>query len=98
MEAVRTLPVNQIPPTPKGHWLVGNGPEASRNPLEFYERVWREHGDVVRLRALGGFRWYLVTHPEGAERILQTNQSNYRKAKMLRAAIIGGAGTNSHAG
>ena len=71
------------PPGPRGHWLVGSGPEASRDPLAFYKRVWREHGDVVGMRALPWFNWYLVAHPDGVERVLQTNQANYRKPKLF---------------
>jgi cytochrome P450 len=43
----------------------------------------REHGDVVRMRALPGFYWYLISHPSGIERILQTNQHNYPKGKLF---------------
>jgi len=85
MEAVSKLQRRrpEVPPGPRGQWLFGSGPEASRDPLAFYRRVWREHGDVVRMRALPWFQWYLVAHPAGVERVLQTNQSNYRKPKLF---------------
>lgn len=88
MQAVEKLQrMPQDPPGPKGHWLWGSGPEAARDPLAFYQRVWRDYGDVIGMRALPGFRWYLVTHPEGVERVLQTNQANYRKPKLFVAPL-----------
>jgi cytochrome P450 len=75
------------PPLPKGHWFFGNGPEAAANPLEFYCRVWRELGDIVKMRTIFGFEWYLIAHPAGVERVLQTNQANYKKPKLFTAAL-----------
>ena len=87
MEAVTKIQqptkTQRVPPGPRGHWLFGSGPEATRDPLTFYTRVWREYGDVVGFRALPWFKWYLVVDPAGAERIHQTNQSNYRKPKLF---------------
>lgn len=70
-----------------GHWLFRHGPEAARNPLEFYQRVWREAGDVVKMRAILGFEWYLIVNPAGAERVLQSNQANYRKPKLFTKSL-----------
>lgn len=67
--------------------MFGVGPEVARSPLDLYRRVWREHGDVVLLKALPWFKWYLVIHPDGVERVLQTNQANYRKPKMITKSI-----------
>jgi cytochrome P450 len=75
------------PPMPKGHWFFGNGPEAAANPLKFYCRVWQELGDVVKMRTIFGIEWYLVANPAGAERVLQTNQANYKKPKLFTAAL-----------
>ena len=86
MEATHKLPA-RVPPEPPGHWLWGHVPETVRDPLAFYRRVWPEHGDVVRMRALPNFKWYLVVHPEGVERILQTNQANYRKARIFKKSL-----------
>ncbi|HEV3469934.1 MAG TPA: cytochrome P450 [Pyrinomonadaceae bacterium] len=66
-------------PGPRGHFLFGNGRDVTLNPTGFYMRMRREYGDVVRMRGLPGFYWYLVAHPEGVERVLQTNQQNYPK-------------------
>lgn len=75
------------PPTPKGHWFFGNGPEAAADPLKFYCRVWKQFGDVVKMRTIFGFEWYLIANPEGVERVLQTNQANYKKPRLFTAAL-----------
>jgi cytochrome P450 len=54
-------------------------PEVARDPLGLYERAWREHGDVVRLRALPGIHFFLLVHPEAVEHVLVKHQKNYRK-------------------
>lgn len=83
----RTKPQLATPPVPKGHWLFGSGPEAAANPLKFYCRVWRELGDVVKMRTIFGFEWYLVANPAGAEQVLQTNQANYKKPALFTRAL-----------
>lgn len=75
------------PPMPKGHWFFGNGPEAAANPLKFYCRVWKELGDVVKMRTIFGIEWYLVANPAGAEQVLQTNQANYKKPRLFTKAL-----------
>ena len=77
----------KMPPGPKGHWLLGSGPEVSKDPLKFYVKYQREFGDVVKFRSIFGFSWYLVTDPAGIERVLQSNQANYRKAPILTSAL-----------
>jgi cytochrome P450 len=54
-----------------------------QNPIRFYMRMRREYGDVVRMRSLPTFYWYLIAHPEGVEHVLQTHQQNYRKGKLF---------------
>jgi cytochrome P450 len=49
-------------------------------PLEFYRRMWRQHGDVFRVD-LGGRSAVLVVHPDGVERVLGSNRENYVKAE-----------------
>jgi cytochrome P450 len=77
----------KIPPSPKGHWLFGNLSEVSENPLKFYVKYQKKFGDVVKFKAIFGFSWYLVTDPAGIERVLQTNQANYRKAPVMTKAL-----------
>jgi cytochrome P450 len=60
-------------PGPPGSRLLGMAVELQRNQLRTYEAVTAQYGDVARL-ALGppGLRRviYLVTHPDGLERVL----------------------------
>jgi len=88
MEAAGRLQAGaRVPPMPRGHWLFGNGPEASSDPIGFYMRAWQELGEVVMLTALRKYKWYLVVNPSGVERVLQTNQSNYRKPPVFKKSV-----------
>ncbi len=81
------------PPTPAGApkswpeyggpWLRGCMREIRARPLDFYTEVWRRCGPFARIRAVPGVWFYLVTHPDGAEHVLQKNQKNYRKFDVL---------------
>jgi cytochrome P450 len=77
----------RTPPTPRGHLLFGSGPESMRDPLGFYARAAREHGDVVRFRGVPGMHWHLVSGPAGVEHVLKTRQKNYRKPDRFRAPV-----------
>ncbi len=72
---------------PRGNFLFGIGPEAVRHPINFYMRMRREYGDVVRMRGLPTLYWHLVSHPSGVEHVLQTNQHNYRKGKLFNKPL-----------
>jgi cytochrome P450 len=73
----------KIPPTPKGHWLLGNFPEFRRDILGFFEQSVREHGDVVRFR-LPNMPAYLIAHPDDIEYVLVTANRNFKKHKVWR--------------
>lgn len=81
--AAQRITGGQVPPGPKITSIFGCGPEVTTNPIKFYSRMQREFGDVVRMRGLPGFYWYLISSPSDIERILQTNQQNYPKAKLF---------------
>ncbi len=78
------------PPGPRGRWLLGNIGDVERAPLEFLTRIHREHGDVVRFRALG-ITVTLLAHPDHVQHVLQTRHSAYDKAtidfRMLRPVL-----------
>lgn len=84
----------RTPPTVRGHRLFGVMPGLSRDPLGLYQRAWREHGDIVRLRALPGVHFYLLAHPEYVEHVLATNHKNYRKPDSFNksAGLLAGTG------
>lgn len=66
---LKTAPVHE------GKFPFGSLAEFRREPLAFFEKVARM-GDVVRLR-FGFTIDYQVSHPDGAQHVLQTNNRNY---------------------
>src|SRR5687767_6826452 len=54
--------------------------------LGLYESAARL-GDVVRLRAAVPIKWYAAYSPAAAERVLHTNQRNYRKPPFVAGAV-----------
>lgn len=65
----------ELPPSPDGLPILGNGWAFSRDPVEAMES-WATHGDLVRLR-FGGESMYMVTHPELIKRILVEEQQKF---------------------
>src|SRR5215217_1405441 len=78
----------QIPPGPRGHVLLGNGPELTRDPLGLYLRSQRTYGNVIRFRAIPPYSWYLVVHPRDIEHVLVHNQKQYFKGDFFRRALM----------
>src|SRR5258708_14508041 len=78
----------------RGRRLLGCLQQLRTAPLEMYEAVWREHGDFVRLRALPGFYFYLIAHPDGIDHVLHSHQKNFRKPDVFNrsAALLAGQG------
>jgi cytochrome P450 len=72
-------------------WRVLRG--RAEDPLARWTRIRERHGDVSRYR-YGLDDSYLVTHPEGARRVLQDNAGNYTKEhpaySMLRRLVGNG--------
>jgi cytochrome P450 len=70
------------PPHPRANPLLGSALELRRSQIRTYERVMREHGDVVRL-AVGppGLRFdlYCVFHPDGVREVLAGSRAGYSK-------------------
>jgi cytochrome P450 len=59
--------------------ILGNIRDIERDPLEFLRTTARTHGDVVRYR-MATYDFYLVTHPDGVQRILLDNNRNYTRS------------------
>lgn len=74
-------------PGPRGNFILGSLPELMKGPPAFYSRMRREYGDVVRMRSFLPFIWHLVSHPEGVEHVLQTNQQNYQKGRLFNKPV-----------
>jgi cytochrome P450 len=68
----------RTPPTAPGNFLLGNIRALARDPLSFLTTTARIYGDVVRYR-LAQYDFYLVTHPDGVQRILLDNNRNYTR-------------------
>jgi cytochrome P450 len=85
------VPPRQEPPSPSGHWLLGNAPEMSAGALDFIVRARRDCGDIVRLR-FPFIRAYLVAHPDDIKRVVQDNHDNYTKKNIDYRLLKGGLG------
>jgi cytochrome P450 len=71
------------PPGPKPHFLIGNLPLASPDPLAVYARWAREYGDIFYYRA-GWIHVYFLNHPELIESVLVRNHQNFQKGRVIR--------------
>jgi cytochrome P450 len=59
-----------------------------RDPLDLYVRAQRTYGDVVRIRAIPPYSWYLIVHPRDIEHVLVHNQKHYFKGDFFRSALL----------
>lgn len=71
MATAARQPTQRKAPGPPGNFFFGNLPDLRRNPLHFYPEMRRKYGDVVRFRGMGGFVWFLISHPDDIERVLK---------------------------
>lgn len=75
-------------PCARGHAVWGHVRELGADPLGLYEQVQREHGDVARVRLLGGlFHVFVLASPDAIERVLSANHANYVKPPMFLSAV-----------
>ncbi|WP_436926398.1 cytochrome P450 [Halosimplex amylolyticum] len=84
-EEVRQSTSGERPPGPDGLPLAGNTVEFLRDPLAFYDRC-RAIDDVVSYRVA----WsdgYMLTHPDDVERVLVTDDADFRRASVIRNAL-----------
>ena len=66
------------PPGPKGWPLLGVGPIVLRDPLKFFVETARDYGDIAHF-TVGALHFYLITHPDFLQYVLQENNRNYHK-------------------
>jgi cytochrome P450 len=71
------------PPGPKPHFLIGNIPLASRDPLAVFSHWAREYGDLFYYRA-GWIHVYFLNHPDLIESVLVRNYQNFTKDHVVR--------------
>jgi cytochrome P450 len=83
-EALRT------PVILRGRPLVGHLPELRADPLRFFTRIARDHGDVVELH-FGLDKVLMLNHPTMIRHVLQDNRLNYEKSKFydVMRAVLG---------
>lgn len=65
----------------RGRPLIGHLPELRKDPLRFFSRVARDHGDVVELH-FGLDKVLMLNHPTMIRHVLQDNRLNYEKSKF----------------
>ena len=71
------------PPGPKPHFLIGNMPLASHDPLAIFEKWAREYGDIFYYRALW-IHVYFMNHPDLIDAVLVRNYQNFLKDHVIR--------------
>jgi cytochrome P450 len=79
-----------LPPGPKGRFLLGSILELRRDLLGFLTQCAREYGDVAYFRFLH-MPVYVLSHPDDIERVLITDALKFVKSRDYRAlaAVLG---------
>lgn len=68
-----------LPPGPKGLPVVGVAPKVLKDPLGFFFGAFQQYGDVVYF-PIGAKKFYVLSHPDHVQYILQETNRNYLKA------------------
>ena len=71
------------PSGPKPHFLIGNFPLASPDPLAIFARWAREYGDIFYYRA-GWIHVYFLNHPDLIESVLVNQAQNFQKDRVIQ--------------
>jgi cytochrome P450 len=71
------------PPGPKPHFLIGNMPLASPDPLPIFSNWAAEFGDIFYYRA-AWLHVYFLNHPDLIEEVLIRNPRNFLKDRVVR--------------
>lgn len=71
------------PPGPKPHWLIGNMPLASSDPLSTFSNWAKEYGDIFYYRA-AWLHVYFLNHPDLIDAVLVRNYQNFLKDRVVR--------------
>jgi len=73
----------QRPPGPKPHFLIGNIPLASADPLSVFSQWARDYGDLFYYRA-GWLHVYFLNHPELIEAVLVRKYQSVLKDRVVQ--------------
>ena len=68
------------PPGPRGVPILGSVLDVWRDPLGFFVRGARDHGDVVQFR-FGHYRYVLLNDAEAVRHVLIDNAKSYQKSR-----------------
>jgi cytochrome P450 len=71
------------PPGPKPHFLIGNFPLASPDPLAIFSSWAREYGGIFYYRA-GWIHVYFLNHPDLIESVLVNQAHNFQKDRVIQ--------------
>ncbi len=74
------------PPGPTGLPLVGNTLAFLRDPVGFYDELAAYDSDVVAYN-IAGDDGYMVRHPGDIQRVLVTDDADYRRAQLIRDSL-----------
>ena len=74
------------PPGPDGVPVVGNTLQFLRDPVSFYDRCAAYEDDVVTYR-IATSDGVMLKHPADIERVLVTDDADYRRASIIRNAL-----------
>lgn len=70
-------------PGPKPRLWIGNITDMRREGMiNYYEKAWREHGDMVRFQ-MGPLTSFLMVAPEAVQHVLVKNRDNYWKGVAM---------------
>lgn len=80
-------------PGPQGSIMLRSLRSIQRNPLEFLEQTWREHGDVVQF-PIPRPATYMVSSPEGARDVLVNHHKvmSKRTVQYTTLSLVTGEG------
>ncbi|PSP70050.1 cytochrome P450 [Halobacteriales archaeon QH_8_67_27] len=85
-EPLRESTPGERPPGPDGVPVVGNTLQFLRDPVAFYDRCAAFEDDVVAYR-IATSDGYMLTHPADIERVLVTDDADFRRASIIQDSL-----------
>ena len=71
----------------KPSYLLFDSKEIKKDILDFYNQMWKQYGDIVRLPIIPNYTSYLLAHPDYAEHVLSTHQDLYPKPEITNRPL-----------